>query len=381
MPTIISGSRATAATLGINADRRVVEMHPRVMQLDPDAAPLVIFTSMLNKRSVGNPVFKTLEDEKVPTIDRVNNSGGYTASATSVTVDNGGYFGVNTLVRVQRTNEVMLVTAIATNALTVTRSFGGTAAAALLDNDQLQILGGAAIEGTTAELSRTTKTSTNTNYCQIFRWPFDLTNTDIESNVYGEKELSYQQRKGLVEIKSVIEMAFLWGEAIENTGGNTPRRSTGGIDNFISTNATNFGGGFNLPTFYSAMEDLMRHGSQSKLLFVGRSVNSNISLEAINHLEVTSKEKSFGMSIKSLETPHGRALIKPHPLMEGDTYKKYGLVVDAANVGFRSLTNRDVKLKTNVQANDADKRTDEYVGEVGLWRSLEKTHGRFTNAA
>ena len=385
MPTVRTGARPTAgsSTTQILQAQRVVEMHDTIMLLEPSKTPLTTFSSMVSRKSVQNPDFSVIEDELIPNIDRINQTAGHTSGDTTITVDNAAYVPPNSLIRVQRTGEVMRVTSVntSTNVLTVSRSFGATAAAALLDNDQITMIGGAAAEGATAEASKTTLKTTGINYCQIFRWPFEVTNTERESELYGGADLPYQSKKAGIEFGKSVEKAFFFGESAVNTSGATAIRATGGIDTFVSTNDQDMGGTFNLVSFFSAAETFFRYGQKKKMLFASRGLCTNISLEAVGFVQTTRSDKTLGVKITRLETPHGDLNIIAHDLLEGDKYGGYGYVVDMNNVGYRFLRNRDVKLKTNIQANDSDTRKDEYLGEVGFWRSLEKTHGRFTNAA
>jgi len=379
MPTIITGDRNTQ---NIQSESKIVSMHDAIMLLEPDVAPLTLFTSMVSSKAVGQTEYKTQEDELIPRIDRVNNVGGYTAGATSIVVDNGDYFRAKDLVRVQRTGEVLSVTSVSTNTLTVARSWGGTAAAALLDNDQLTILSGAAAEGDSSGTSKTTQKTIEKNYTQIVRWPFSLTGTDMAIDVYGESEHAYQARKAFAEWKIRNEHNFMFGEKNEDTS--AVRRTTGGIDEFISTNSQDFGGGFSMTTFMQFAEDLFRYGSKSKTALISRGLATNIALEARGLVEKSESEDTLGMNITKLITPHGTLNLVTHDLLEGDTYGGYGLVIDLNNVGYRYLNGRDVKLYPKVKSmmdGGFDGQMDEYLGEIGLWRTQEKTHGRIKNAA
>jgi hypothetical protein len=355
-------------------------MDDEIFLLEPSKAPLTLLTSKINKKAVANPQFKWLEDELIPSVDRIN-AGTLTSTATEITVDNASYFRVNSILRVQRTGEVMRVSAVGGTTLTVARSWGGTAAAALLDNDSIQILGGAAAEGATSEDSKTTKSVTKDNYTEIVRSPFEFTNTELASDLYGQDDLAYQQMKVGIEHAVDIEKKIWFGEKAEDSSIAAARRSTGGFDEVISTNSSDFGGVFNMVTFFSFAEDVFRYGSESKVLFAAPSVVSNISLEGIKYLEMVPSDETFGLSVQRLLTPHGVLMIVKHNLFEGDTYGKRAYVVDLDNVGYRFLKGRDTKLKTNIQANDKDARKDEYLTEMGLVRRLEKTHGRIVNGA
>jgi hypothetical protein len=63
-----------------------------VLELEPEAAPLTVFTKKLSKKRTVNPAFNWLEDELAPRFDQVNNGAGYASGATSIVVDNGAYF-------------------------------------------------------------------------------------------------------------------------------------------------------------------------------------------------------------------------------------------------------------------------------------------------
>lgn len=366
----------------------IIEMDDTVHMLEPNRAQLALLTSKISKKGVSNAKFEWSTDEHIPTLDAINMSGGTWSTATVLTVDNGGYYGTNSLVQVQRTGEVLRVTAVSNsgNTITVEREWGAVvSAAALLDNDSLTILGGMAQEGATSENGRTTKKVFDYNLTEIKRSPFEFTNTELATDLYGEADLSYQARKKAAEHSVEIENAILFGArgSTYTIGGSDGAmiRSTGGINEFISTNDSDFGGIFNMVTFFNFCEDVFRYGSEKKLFLAARSVVTNISLEAIKYLEMVPKDDTFGIDIIRLLTPHGVLMVTKHNLLEGTTHGKYGFVLDMDNLGYRFLKGRDTKLKTNIQANDKDARKDEYITEFGLFRAHENTHGRITNAA
>ena len=66
-------------------------------------------------------------------------NGAILAAATTIAVDNGSFFRAGMQVSVKNSNEVILVTAVSGNNLTVVRGFGGTTAANIADNAVLTI--------------------------------------------------------------------------------------------------------------------------------------------------------------------------------------------------------------------------------------------------
>ena len=116
--TVISGSKATTSVLsqGLVPDRSV-----DVSELEPNSAPLIQITTKTKgrKRRAINTTFEWFEDEPFPYWDAINYGSGYNSSATSVVVDNGSYFGSSNLVLLPRTGEIVRVTSVSSNTLTI----------------------------------------------------------------------------------------------------------------------------------------------------------------------------------------------------------------------------------------------------------------------
>ena len=88
------------------------------------------------KRAAASTIHEWIEDTLLPNTDQVNQTV-FTPNATDavlITVDNGSRFRVGDQVRPAGAREIMFVTAIATNVLTVTRRYGNTPGSALSDN-------------------------------------------------------------------------------------------------------------------------------------------------------------------------------------------------------------------------------------------------------
>lgn len=382
-PTIVSGARDT---LLINQNSRVVFMHDKVMLYEADKNPLSLLATSMSRKAVYNPKFSQLEDELIP--DVVNVDTGITAGDTAVTLSSGegSYLTKNTLLVHQVSGEVAFVSAVSTDTLTIARSHGPTAAAAWTAGDDLLVLHGAAAEGVTAEAAISTKKADEFNYTQICRKTMDITKTDMASRVYGGvSEHSYQQMKLGIEWSKKLDMSFFFSERNSASISSVPRRSMDGLNRFISTNRLDMGGTFSYVTFVDWLKDLTRYGSGKIVLFGSRGLVANISLEAMGFLEMGSSEKSLGMEIMRLRGPFGADIrIITHNSLKGQKYGGYGFFIDPTRIGYRYLSengeNRDVALKTNIQANDADKRTDEMLGEVSMFRANEQAHGVITNA-
>lgn len=378
-PEMITGTRDTN---NITQNKRVIDMAEKIALLQPNKAQFlsILKISKRNIRTVFNPKFEWMEDDYGAAWDAINAGAGYASGITSIVVDNGAYFSPGYVVKVPRTGEVMLVTAVATNTLTVTRGYGTTAAAALVDNDPLLIIGNANEEGAGSPEIKTTKEVQKYNFTQIFRSPFGVTRTNEMSKMYGGKDLNYQQAKKGVEHKMMIERSLLLGERKEDITGAKPKRTTGGIISFLTANNYDAGGALTQAEFDNSFAEVVfAKGSEEKLLICSARLLSVINGWAMGKLEVNQEAKRYGLDIRQYVTPHGIFnLVKASHALTGAVYGGYGICIDPENVRYAPLEGSDTKLKTNIQDNDEDGRRDEYLTEAGVEVKLPETHGLLT---
>ena len=177
-------------------------------------------------------------DEALNTFD-----GGLLAEAddgteTALDVDDGTLYQVGDQIEIGR--ELMLVTGISTNTLTVTREYGSSAdKAAHDDNTAVEILQNAALEGADAKASRETSRTRRANYTQIFTETVSLSGTASSSPWIGVgDEYDHQKENRIKELLWQLERATMRGSTPGTTdvGSTTVRRTMQGIQYWISTN-------------------------------------------------------------------------------------------------------------------------------------------------
>lgn len=187
-------------------------------------------------------IHEWVEDTLLPNTDLINQSSFSPSptAATSITVDNGAYFQPGDLLRPADSAEVMLVTAVATNTLTLTRAYGGTTAHPLSDNMKLTILGNAALEGAAAPAARFTSRTRRSNFTQIFTATVDVSGSIQASRAHGvADEADYQKQERTRELLRDLENTVLNGVAPAATqqGSASVRRSMNGILRATTTNS------------------------------------------------------------------------------------------------------------------------------------------------
>lgn len=373
--TPFAGARGTANIL---SDLKEIDMSDSVLELEPDSAPLTVFTKKLSKKRTVNPAFNWLEDELAPRFDTINNVGGYTNVATSIVVTNGAYFSNQDMVYVTRTGELMRVTGVATNTLTVVRGVGSTAAA-LLNADEILVVGSSAEEGDVSKPARSWNPVKQTNYAQIFRTPFEMTETARHTaNQVNPHDWARQANKAGIEHMKSLEYSFLFGHPSEVAGVSHPRRTTGGFYHYATQNQTDAGGTFTDTELFTALRSGFRYGSRTKLGLASRLATDVLNSFPRGKLQIQQSEKTFGVRVMTYISPHGDLNVVTHNLLEGTVFGGHIAIIDMELLSYRFLAgengSRDTKVLPNRQANDADTRKDEYLSECGLTFGHSRAH-------
>lgn len=375
-------------------------------------APLAALTAKMKSKELSeDPVFHWFEKDIPVFYIYINNGAGYALGATSLLVDDAAA-GVTSAfrlraghqIRVERTGEVMWVVSDPTlgTTIVVSRGMGSTAAAALLDDDVLTVLG--TVHGENADVP----TAINhvglpfSNVTQIFREPFQLSGTAKNTKLRTGDSYKEKRQDALEQYNMSLELALWFSQQQQTSGvivGGTglPERSTGGIFEYMVTNAvnatTNVGSGNGLPgdavasqvtidEFENAMEQYFRYGSNEKMAFCGSG--AMLVLQKLQRLNATIQimpgNDTFGLGITKWLTPFGTLMLVNHPLFSAHPTHRFTMaIVDLPNLRYRYMKDRDTKLMKNRQNNGQDGVIDEFLGEVGLEVQHEKTHGYILN--
>lgn len=386
MPQTVVRARESTANVASGVIERYVDRE--IHHLTPDAAPLTVLMRQLRKRSIRSTKPEWFEKELPARWDQLN--GAQTAAATSLVVDNASYFSIDDIVNVPRTAEHMRVTGVntATQTLTVVRGVGSTAAAALVDNDDLQILGPAYAEGASLGLEKSHQPTNPYNYLEIVRTPFGETESERQSMTYvgGEKDLNAEK---LVEHMIDIERKMWFGERnIDVSDTAKPRRLMGGVLYYATSNVKDFGG----TVTEAEIEDWTQSATtftasgNSRTLFASPTWISILSQIAAGRLQtVSDKNATYGLSVTQWITGHATLNIVKNRLFEngpgGQGYGGYAAMLDTAKLAYFVLGDRDTKLRRNIGTPGDDGYTHEFLTECCIAVRNPSVHGIAKGAA
>ena len=381
MPTILTAVRSTAS---INQDRRLPDLDRNIELIKGDDAPYLTLLRKLRKKPANDPKVEWMEDEFVPPTDAINNGGAaYDSSTTDIVVDNSEYFTIGDVIQFTVSGECARITAInnGTDTLTISRSWGGTAAAAsgVADNAEILNLGPAIAEGASASAVKSTVEVTKFNYVQDFRTPYGLTDELAdETTLRNEPDWEYQRRKAMKHHLRQIERSLWFGEKNEDTGtASAPIRSLGGMKEFITSNVKDASGTLDESEFNDFLEQAYRttqgDGGGAKWLFLSPIFMKVLNQFAGDKIQTVSGASRYGVGIMEYLTPWGPIkLVLCRMFSESTEYTEWGFVVDMDKVWYREM--KSTYVRPNIQANDETLRKEEVRTLCSMEVRIEAAH-------
>ena len=277
MGAAIQGLRGSGE---FTADYRPKNYRELYTLLEPNGtAPLNALLSMAQSEATDDPEYKNFRDEMPNRVVTINNAGGYNSSATSLTIAAGNdnkYAIAGAILVNSRTGEVVRVTSDTTSTtLAVVRNIGSTAYT-INQSDTFFVSGYAATENDTTPTTVSFDADVVSNYTQIFRTAFGLSNTLKSTYLRTGPKEDELTTKALKLHMSDIERAMFFGiKAEENGSSSTPRRYTGGLMTSISTtinlaSAVDSDGTMSETQFDDQLiQTVFKYGSKEKLVFGG----------------------------------------------------------------------------------------------------------------
>jgi hypothetical protein len=322
-----------------------------------------------------------LEDELLPNKDSIDDASISSPSTeTSFDVANGSRFRVGDQIQVEGSKELMLVTAVSTDTLTVVREYAGTTAEDLVDGQVINILGNAALEGSDKPSARFTNRTRKSNYTQIFTATVEVSGTDIAARQLGlDDELDLQKQERLRELIRDLENTVINGGRVvsDPQGSSTVRRTMKGIIQHLSTNVFSVG-----DSGFPSGNDL----DEAKINYVLRNIwessNGNVDLIAVGGFQkrkvnsflsalrsYSGSDTTFQDMVSVYESDFGVCRIITTRWVPEDAV----LLLDSSRVNVLGLSGRSFHFKP--LASGGDYECGEVIGEYTLELKNEGAHG------
>jgi len=371
-------------TAGTNLPELAEDVSDMIGIISPHETPLLDALGDPMREATGTH-HEWLEDELLPNKDAINDATWTNpTSDTTFDVDNGGRFQVGDQIQAQGSEELMLVTAVSTNTLTVVRGYAGTTAEDLGNDQVINILGNAALEGAEKPDARFTSRVRRSNYTQIFTATVEVSGSDMAASQLGlADEMDYQKQERLRELIRDLENTVINGGLPTSNpqGSGTVRRTMNGIIQHLSTNVFHTG-----DSGFPAGNDLDEAKVNYLLRKIWENSSGNVDLIVVGGFQkrkinaFCSDSRSYGATdttftdmVSIYESDFGICRIVTTRWLPQDA----ALFLDSSRIGVLPLSGRSFHFKP--LASDGDYECGELIGEYTLELKNEGAHGLIRN--
>jgi hypothetical protein len=337
---------------------------------------------------IGDPIRETrstyhewVEDELIANHDTINDATIIDPDGeTSFDVSNGSRFRVGDQIQADGSSELMLVTDVSGNTLTVTREYAGTTAEDLVNTSLIRILGNAALEGADMPSARFKNRVRKGNYTQIFTESVEVSGSHLASSQLGlADEMDYQKLARLRELVRNLECTVInGGQAASNPqGSGSVRRTMKGIIQHLSTHAYATGdSGF--PTGTSLDEAKINYvlrqiwensNATADIILVGGLMKRAINSFLDDVRSYAAEDTKFTNMVSIYESDFGVCRILTSRWMPKDA----ALFLNSSRLSVLPLAGRSFHFKP--LASNGDYERGEIIGEYTLELINEAAHG------
>jgi len=369
-------------------DERPKNFRELILWRNPNgAAPLTAFMSKMKSESVDDPEFSWWEEELNP-IRLTSDGTGLSASSTALGLVSGGLDLVaGDILLVEKTevaaysNELIEVSSVTSDtAIVVKRAAAGSTAATTGTSFLMTKIGNTYEEGSNSPDTSTRNPTKNTNYCQIFKTAYQMTNTAKLTHTRTGDSLKNDKKRKMFDHSSALEMAWMFGKSAEDTSGTEIKRFTGGLREKITTNVKIY---TTSPTEDDFLEQTYKvfdydagTAGNERLVFAGNGFLNNLNKLArtspSTRVNFDGSIKAYGMQLQRWILPQGTLYVRTHPLMNVHArFTNSAFIIDPSALVYRYM--RDTHMEDNIQANDADSQKGQWLTEAGLEIRHEKT--------
>jgi len=327
-----------------------------------------------NLKTVFNIRHRWLEDALLPNSATINQVGGHAPGDTVLNVDpiQGLNFRVGDELQVEGSNELMLVTVVAPNTVTVTRGIKGTTAITIPDNSTLKRVGNPAVEDETAPDARPTSRNPIDNYTQIFRDTAKVTRSMELVHLHAgvDDELDLQIDRVMKDLMRDIAGTVVRGkaQAANPEGTSTTTRTMNGIIHSILGGSSPSvqdaaGAGLDERLLNLILEDMFSKGGEPMLLAAPPAQRRRLSALLQGRQRYRPEDTQLGAIVETFVSDFGEInVLKPDIFIPNDTV----LMLDPAKIRMVKLGEGGNPFEVMPLAKTGLTSNREVVGEFGL---------------
>lgn len=306
----------------LNTKERVAwDIPPKIHSLEP-IAPGAPILALMNK--MGEPVSKKTPIfymfQRANLRNFIQAAGGDTAGSSTITISSSdvklfkeGMHLINV-----RTREIMRVNGTPDTSLPVQRSVGTVAAAALLTNDEIVILGYRGKEQDTRYTGVLRKPTMQFNYIGELQDSYEISQyADAAAMVDGAKSRKEARLDKLEQMRYTLEKASIFDQRWKGIVDNKVVYIPNGLDAICTENEYDFGGSMSEEKLLAASETVARYGPSTRwVMCAPRFMRKINQLFAGERTQDTDTVKFAGVNVKGYQAGNLRLNFFPHLMFQ-----------------------------------------------------------------
>ena len=353
------------------------------------SAPMLALTSGMPSRDATDTIVNWFEEVKLTGrtgVSSVNGDG----DSTLITVDDASSYIAGTVLLVEETAEIVLVTSVSGSNLTIQRSIGGTTLTTITTNHNFQRIGNGHEEGSLMPQAVVNLGDVRFNVTQIFRNAWSITGTAKAIRWHTGSQIAKNRADCALFHAEDIERSLIWGvQHIGVLNGQPFRLMDGLVKQSTSHGGTSASQSSNtkwsnlLSHFQSVFAYNIKGKPNERITFCGNSVLTVLNrLAAINStINMSQGATEFGLRVNKLLTPYGDVSLMTHPLMNENalwTKAMYTWHPGAIMTRYLRRTNIEAYDRNGTRIAGVDADQGVYTTELSVQQMAAQTSGIYT---
>lgn len=344
---------------------RVGDFASALLQVNPTgSAPLLALSSGMRKARAVDTIVTWFEENKITGRTAVVSGG----TTTTVVVADGSSYVAGVILLVEETGEMMQVTAVSGNSLTVIRGLSGTTIASVSGSNNVVRVGNAHEESSAIPVAVVNQGFPRMNYEQIFRNAWAISGSAKAVQFHTGSQLAKNKSDAAFFHAEDIERAIIWSQKHIGTNNGQPFRIQDGLLKQIEDNGGQVATQGN-DISQAELRDFLRlvfaHNIKGqpneRIAFCGdialQTLNEAVRLDATQNF--VTEDTEFGLKFHRFISPFGEVKLMTHPLMnENPVWQEELYIFHPAAIRTRWLRSTDSEnfdsSAAGTQGRDAD---------------------------
>lgn len=234
-----------------------------------------------------------------PELGEVN--GTLTSSATTLTLVSGTGFLADMILAFEGSDEVVKVTAVSTNDLTIVRGYGGSTAAAITTGWVAKVISRPRPEGSDPDPNANSVPTVNYNYTEIFDDTYKVSGTAMNTALGGVMDSLINQNayQSMVKVSRRINNAAIFGRRVGRSA--SEKGTMGGILQLVTNRVNAAGVALTQTILNNGIETIFKNGGAPTAIVCNTNQARRITAFHANQMFVLRADNTVGSSVQQFQ--------------------------------------------------------------------------------